>query len=101
MVVERYGFKVTPYVFFPSALLILLFVILGVSFPQRVEARFSTLQAFIVDTFGWFNILSAAIFLGFTIWLAFSRYARLKLGRDDSEPDYGVRMRSTRPATFA
>lgn len=89
MIVERYGFKINPYVFFPSAGLILLFVILGVSFPMRTEMAFTALQAFIVDNFGWFYILSVAIFLGFTIWLAFSRYSAIKLGPDDSEPDYG------------
>jgi choline/glycine/proline betaine transport protein len=88
MLVERHGFKINPYVFFPSAGLILLFVILGVSFPRRAEAAFSTVQTFIVDNFGWFYILSVAIFLGFTIWLAFSRYANIKLGPDDAEPDY-------------
>lgn len=89
MLIERFGFKINPYVFLPSAGLTLVFVILGFGFPRRTEAIFSKLQTFIVDQFGWFYILSVALFLGFVIWLAFSRYSQIKLGADDSEPDYG------------
>jgi len=88
MIVERYGFKVNPYVFFTAAGLVLLFVILGVSIPHKMEVAFQAIQAFIIDQFGWFYILAVAIFLGFTLWLAFSRYSAIKLGPDDSEPDY-------------
>ena len=88
MIVERFGFKVNPYVFFASAGLVLLFVILGISIPHKMEVAFQAIQAFIIDQFGWFYILAVAIFLGFTLWLAFSRYSAIKLGPDDSEPDY-------------
>lgn len=88
MLVERYGFKINPYVFIPSAGAIVLFVILGVSLPRRMEAFFKALQGFIISNFGWFYILSVAIFLLFTIWLALSRYADIRLGPDDSVPDY-------------
>ena len=88
MIVERYGFKVNPYVFFTAAGLVLLFVFLGVSIPHKMEVAFQAIQAFIIDQFGWFYILAVAIFLGFTLWLAFSRYSAIKLGPDDSEPDY-------------
>jgi choline/glycine/proline betaine transport protein len=41
-----------------------------------------------VRNFGWFYILSVAIFLMFVIFLMLSRYGDVKLGSDDSEPEY-------------
>ena len=85
---ERAGMKVNPWVFFPSAVLILVFVALGATIPAAMEAAFQAIQAFIVEKLGWFYIVSVAFFLGFVGWLFFSRYGSIKLGKDDDEPDY-------------
>lgn len=81
--------KINPPVFFGSAILILAFVILGGAFSEQAGHLFATVQTWIVHNFGWFYLLSVAIFLIFTLSLAISSYGTIKLGPDHSEPDYG------------
>jgi len=80
--------QVNPPVFFISAFLILAFVLFSAVFPQQAGNAFDMLQAGIVRDFGWFYILSVAIFLVFVIFLMLSRHGDVKLGPDDSEPEY-------------
>lgn len=80
--------QVNPPVFFISAGLILLFVMLSAVFPERAGSTFDAVQTKIVHDFGWFYILAVALFLIFVIFLMLSRYGDVKLGPDDSEPEY-------------
>lgn len=80
--------EVNPPVFFISAALIVAFVLCGALFPQQVGSVFDALQAGIVHDFGWFYILAVALFLIFALFLMLSRYGDVKLGPDDSEPEY-------------
>ena len=77
-----------PPVFWGSTIIVVLFLLIGVVFPKDAEAIFSRVQDFIIDGFGWFYILSVAVFFFAVVYLAMSRYGNLKLGPDDSEPDY-------------
>lgn len=80
--------QVNPPVFFISAFLILAFVLLSAIFPEPTGSVFNTLQARIVRDFGWFYILSVAVFLIFVIFMMLSRYGDVRLGPDESEPEY-------------
>ncbi len=82
------GMRVNPIVFFVSAALILLVVAYGALFTENATKVFALVQGFIVERLGWLYISVVAFFLAFVIWLFFSRYGRIKLGPDDSEPDY-------------
>jgi choline-glycine betaine transporter len=42
------------------------------------------------DTFGWFFIAVVAGLLGVAVFLGVSRFGRIKLGPDDSTPDYST-----------
>ena len=84
----RRRMQVNPPVFFISAGLILAFVLFGALFPELAGRLFDTLQANIVRDFGWFYIVAVAIFLIFVIFLMLSRYGDVKLGPDESEPEY-------------
>jgi hypothetical protein len=98
--VKRPRMQVNPPVFFISAALILVFVLFTAVFPKVAGNVFDMLQAGIVRDFGWFYILSVAIFLMFVIFLMLSRYGDVKLGPDDSEPElprHGALVRQ-RPA---
>jgi choline/glycine/proline betaine transport protein len=80
--------QVNPPVFFVSAALILAFVLFGALFPERAGRTFDSLQAGIVRDFGWFYIVAVAMFLIFVLFLMMSRYGDVKLGPDESEPEY-------------
>ena len=75
-------------VFFISAGLIVLVCAYGVGFSEHAAVTFSAIQNWLVTNFGWYYMVSIAFFFGFVIYLAFSRFANIKLGPDDSEPDY-------------
>lgn len=79
---------INPPVFYPSASLIVLFVLFTILMPETAGQWFGSLQAWIIDTFGWFYLLSMGIFLIITLVLAFSRYGSIKLGPDHSQPEY-------------
>jgi choline/glycine/proline betaine transport protein len=79
---------VNPVVFFVSAGTILAFVVGAVIAPKRVQALFSAVLDFIATNFGWFYVLSVAAFLGFALWLIVSPFGRIRLGDDDSRPDF-------------
>lgn len=81
--------RVNPPVFFTSAGLILAFVLLAALFPNRARTWFDTAQTRIMLDFGWFYVLAVAGFLIFVLFLMFSRYGDVRLGPDDSEPEYG------------
>ena len=80
--------ELNPVVFFGSAALILLLVIFSASVPKTAGLMFASLQSWIVNTFGWFYLLSVATFLLFSAALAISSYGAIRLGPDHSRPDY-------------
>lgn len=81
-------FIINPPVFYGSIFLILLFLALGVVIPGQAEDIFLRLRAGIFTNFGWLFLLSAAIFLISSLILALGKYGDLKLGPDDSEPEF-------------
>ncbi|MBU1756225.1 MAG: BCCT family transporter, partial [Alphaproteobacteria bacterium] len=79
---------VNPPVFIVSAALILAFALYGALAPDHAGEAFGRIQSFVVDGFGWLYISSVAGFLVFVLYLMLSRHGEIKLGPDDSEPDY-------------
>ena len=79
---------VHPVVFGVSASLVLLISAFGVLLPDVAASVFNAVQAWIIETFGWFYMLSVAIFLVFALYVAMSRFGEIRLGPDDCEPDY-------------
>ncbi len=82
--------KVNPIVFGVSAAVIVLFVILGMTMPDKMNEVFGAVQTFIVGELGWFYILAVAGFLIFTFAMLFSRYGDIRLGKDDEAPEFGT-----------
>jgi len=58
-------------------------------FVQKGFAAFANwLLAFLTGNFGWFYLLSVSVFLFYSAYLAFSRYGNIKLGPENSKPEY-------------
>ncbi|HLR68100.1 glycine betaine uptake BCCT transporter [Virgibacillus alimentarius] len=84
--------KVTR-VFYISAIISILFIIWGIIpdsiLPQaNLDNVTTVVQTFLVDKFGWFYLISATGFLIFAIYLIFSKYGNIKLGKPNDEPEY-------------
>lgn len=80
--------QINPYVFFPAVVVIVLFVLFGGIFTETAGIVFESVQTFIVTNLGWFYILSVAFFLVFVIVMFLGPYGNIRLGPDDSEPEY-------------
>jgi choline-glycine betaine transporter len=80
-----------PTVFLGSAALVLGFVIFGTAWPQAAQSAFGAVQRGIITNFGWLYILGATGLLVFVLELLISPYRHIRLGGDQTEPDFGNR----------
>ncbi|QKS70169.1 BCCT family transporter [Paenalkalicoccus suaedae] len=83
-----YETKKPSIVFFIAAPIVLLFVLWGFFGPGSLENASSAGLAFTLDNFGWFYMLSTALFILFVLFLAISPYGKLRLGKPDERPEY-------------
>ncbi|TKT78213.1 BCCT family transporter [Aquamicrobium sp. LC103] len=83
-----FGFVINPPVFFGAIAVIALFIAIGAASPGQAEVLFGALQSSILAGFGWLYLLAVGIFVATVGILCFGRYGDLKLGPDDSEPDF-------------
>jgi len=75
-------------VFYISIAVALLFVVWGVLQPEQIAVAAGHALAFITRSFGWFYLLSTFALLVFAFALAFGPYGKIRLGRDEDEPEY-------------
>ncbi|QFG20104.1 BCCT family transporter [Actinomadura sp. WMMB 499] len=88
-VVRKLGLQTDPYIFFISAGLMVLFLVMVLLLPSQTNDVFTSGRDWIVTNLGWFFILGVTAWLIFLAWVALSRYGNLRLGGDDSRPAYG------------
>ena len=81
-------FEMHPVVFPSSAVIVLGLVLLAFLFPGDLQKQFVDARNWIGSHFGWLYVASMSGFLGFTAWLAFGRFGRVKLGADDEKPEF-------------
>ncbi|MDH4562601.1 BCCT family transporter [Pseudomonas sp. BN411] len=62
----------------------------GALWPKALSTAAQAVLDKIIDWFGWSFVLSTAFFLGFALFLAFSRFGRIKLGKDDEKPEFST-----------
>jgi choline/glycine/proline betaine transport protein len=86
---RRLGLRTDPIIFFASAGLMVVVLILLLLFPGPIGEVFGAGREWIVTRLGWFFILGVTSWLIFLIWLAASRHGKLRLGSDDDRPQYG------------
>ncbi|TQN33183.1 choline/carnitine/betaine transport [Haloactinospora alba] len=75
-------------VFGTAAFLAIAFLAWGIISRDSLSGMSSTALAALVHNGGWAFILAASGFVVFALWLTFSRYGGIRLGRDDEEPEF-------------
>ncbi|MBS4177973.1 BCCT family transporter [Lederbergia citrea] len=75
-------------VFWISSVVITIVVLFGAIWPQRFAKGASSAFNFTTYAFGWFYLLAVLFFVLFLLVLAVSKYGKMKLGPDESKPDY-------------
>jgi glycine betaine transporter len=82
------SFAIDPGVFWVSLVISLLFVAWGVFFTDNLASVAEAALNFVIANFGWVFILASFGFLVFVLYLAFSRYGRIRLGGEDDRPEF-------------
>ncbi|OHX44354.1 BCCT family transporter [Cytobacillus oceanisediminis] len=77
-------------VFKISAIIVGLFTIWGAFSPESLAKNASIVFNFTSKSFGWLYLLSVALFVFFCLYLAFSKYGNIKLGRDGEKAEYSL-----------
>ncbi|MEH3105119.1 MAG: BCCT family transporter [Sphingomonas phyllosphaerae] len=80
--------EINPRVFWGASAIIALLLVTTLAMPGTADAAFKAAQGWAIDTFGWFYISAVAVFLVVVLVLGFGPAGKLKLGPDDSEPDF-------------
>jgi choline/glycine/proline betaine transport protein len=75
-------------VFIPAVVVIFLMIIGTLSNPELAGELFSQTLSYVTVNFGWFYMLSVAIFLVFIVSIAFTGWGNIKLGPDHAVPEY-------------
>ena len=71
-----------------GAALAVIFVAWGVIGTESLSNVSSAMLSGVIRGGGWGFILAATGFVVFALWLAFSRFGRIRLGRDDEQPEF-------------
>ncbi len=77
-------------VFYITAGITVAFVVLGVFFTKPFGSVLATVSGEIISKLGWVYLLITSFFLIFALYVAFSRYGNIKLGKPDDEPEFGL-----------
>jgi len=80
--------EVRRWVFWPAAVIVLGFVAWTLIAPSSAEGVFNALQSGIVRNFSWYYVLIVAFFVGFSLFVGFSKFGDIKLGKDRDEPEF-------------
>ena len=77
-------------VFGVAAGLALVFLLYGALDSEGFGKSTGSTLGWITTNFGWFFVLTSGAFLLFSVFLAVTRYGNIKLGPDDSEPEFST-----------
>lgn len=72
----------------PGIIVLVLLSLLSAVFPLRVNNWLTFVQSFIYKNLSWVYILLVSFFVIFLLAVAFSKLGNIRLGADNSEPQY-------------
>jgi choline/carnitine/betaine transport len=75
-------------IFGVAAVLVVAFIAWGAASTATLSTVASAVLGGIISAGGWAFVLAASGFVVFALWLAFSRYGKIPLGRDGEAPEF-------------
>lgn len=82
-------FEMHPIVFPAGAIIVFMLVLVCMLLPrQPIQDTFTEIRDWIGYQFGWLYVASMSGFLGLAGWLAIGPYGDIRLGGDDSKPEF-------------
>ncbi|MCF8363086.1 MAG: BCCT family transporter [Prolixibacteraceae bacterium] len=85
--IKKY-FDIHGPVFWPSTILLFLFIGITLIVGKPMERVFSDMQEWISNNFGWFLILVVNFYLFLTLYFAFSDFGKIRLGGKHAVPEF-------------
>ncbi len=73
-----------------SSLVITAFSVWAIVTPGQASATMELVVNWIASNLGWYYVLTMALVIFFVIWIASSKSGSIRLGPDDSRPQYGL-----------
>jgi glycine betaine transporter len=77
-------------VFYISAGILLLLVLIGVFAPKGLETATANIQAFITNSFGWYYLILVSLFVLVCLYFLISPLGKIKLGKQDDRPEFST-----------
>ncbi|WP_277451930.1 BCCT family transporter [Janibacter sp. DB-40] len=79
-----------PRVFWPSAVLLGVFVGIAMIWPEQMDSVLGSLNDTIIGELGWFYVLVVSGFVFWSIWMAASPMGSIVLGDPEEDPEYSL-----------
>lgn len=77
-------------VYFVSLVVTFIVVLWAILAKTNFANSANALLGFLTNNFGWLYLISMLVFVAFALYLAFSKYGSIRLGPDDSKPDFST-----------
>ena len=81
-------FEIHGPVFWPSVILITVLIVGTIIAGDAAEEAFNTARVAITDWASWLFVAGVNIFIGFSLYFAFSKYGSIRLGGENAKPDF-------------
>ncbi|MBS0012431.1 MAG: BCCT family transporter, partial [Desulfobacterales bacterium] len=81
-------FDIHPPVFWPTVILLVIFISVTLGVGKPMERIFSAIQTGVSDYFGWFLILSVNCYLLIMLYIALGKYGNIRLGGKNAVPEF-------------
>lgn len=82
--------SIAPRVFWPSAIIIVAFVLYATVFKNSAQDVISTVQKEIISGLGWYYTALVSLFVIFALWVGIGRFGDIKLGKDNERPEFSM-----------
>lgn len=73
-----------------SSSVIAAFSFWAIAMPDQARSTMKLVVNWIATNLGWYYVLTMALVIFFVVWVALSKAGSLRLGPDDSRPQYGL-----------
>ncbi|EKT82636.1 BCCT family transporter [Rhodococcus opacus] len=85
---KRVGVRTDHVVFSAAAAAVSAIVVWGLVAPDNLDSTTGKALDWLVTDMGWLFVLSASGFVLFSLWLAFSKFGQIPLGKDGEQPEF-------------
>lgn len=81
---------IEPYRFFLSATVCFLLMVIGIIFPESTSHFFNMVFGLCLEKLDWVYLMSVTVFVTFILFMAFSKYGNIRLGKDNELPEHSL-----------